>query len=290
VALRSARGGAGRAGGDRARGDRAGGGAVRPRVEHRQQADVRRREQPQRVDVGDPVAPRSPVQAGGRASRVSGGERAEDRSPGDRRPGHDGRGDGFVGRPQPVVVLQGHDAAARQQAGEHDHPRGGGQDRSARGCGEVDPAMTRAEAVRRLLERPHDGRGGRPERPPVRRPRCGCPDIVRLAACRAGRAAPRRRPGRRRQCRAHQADEHRCRRPHSGQGCSRPSPPVAPTAGASRPAHARHPGPATAAAAVRSTGCGWRIARVDKCRSGPDATEDAGRAGRMLGFAPRRSR
>ena len=188
---------------------------------------MRRRVQQERVDVGRPVTARPPVQAGGRAARVPGGERAEDGPAGDGRAAHDGRHDGFVGRPQPVGVLHGQHPATGQQAREHDDTRGGGQHRSARGPGEVDPAVARSEAVRRLPERLDHGRDGWPERPRVRPRGCGDAGLVDRRAGlvdRTARIAPRRAPtgsGHGRRGHAHQPGEHRRR---DRQGCRRPSP------------------------------------------------------------------
>jgi hypothetical protein len=213
---------------------------------------------------------------------VSGRERAEDGSAGHRRAGHDGRDDGLVGRPQPVAVLQGHHPAAGQQPGEHDEPRGGGEDGHAGGRGEVDPAMARSEAVRRLEERPDHARDRRPERPRVRGAGRGCPWRGCSGRGHSGRAP--RRPGRVRRHHAHEPDEHR------HQHRARPPPRVTSSRGASCAVHARHAGPATASAAVPPPGCGWWVAHVDNRGSGRDATEAAGHPGRMLDLASRHSR
>ncbi len=128
-----------------------------------------RRQQPERVDVGGAVTPHAPVQAGDRAAGMAGGEGAEGGPALDGRAGRDGRRHRFVGRPPPVGVLDGDHPAAGQQAGEDDHARRGGQHGRSRRGGQVDPAVSRAEPVRRLLERPEHGRGRRPERPGVAR-------------------------------------------------------------------------------------------------------------------------
>ncbi len=193
-----------------------------------------RREQSQRVDVGGAVPSRAPVQAGGRAAGMPGGERAEGGTALDRRAGRDGRRHGLVGRPQPVGVLYRDHPAVGQPAGEDDHARRSRQYRHARRGGQVDSPVARAEAVRRLLERPDHRRDRRPERPGVPRTRGRCRGRRR----RSGRARPRRalrrvdrcphprghggrHPGRRRVRSGSRAGPGRrpgCRRP----GCRRP--------------------------------------------------------------------
>jgi hypothetical protein len=175
---------------------------------------VRRGEQPQRVDVGGPVAADAPVQAAGRAAGVPRPQRAEHVTAHDRRAGPHRGGDGLVGRPQPVGVLHGHHTAAGERAGEDDHTRRGGEHGRARGGGQVHAAVPGPEPVRRRHERPHDDRGGRAQRPGVRGTRDHGPKRPRPR--RRGEPEVRGEP-------EHQGDDGRTRRaPRPSAGVRRP--------------------------------------------------------------------
>jgi hypothetical protein len=198
---------------------------------------VPRRQQQERVDVGDPVPAGAPVQAGGRAARMAGGEHAEDGAARHRRADRHGRRHGFVGRAQPVGVLHRDHPAACQHAGEHDDALGGGEHRGPRCAGQVDAAVARTEPVGRLLERPDDGRDGGPERPAVPGARHDRPHRVRLRGRRSSGGGPRH-PRRSRQDRADERDEHRDQRRARARSTSSPSRRRVRCRGAGCPIHA----------------------------------------------------
>jgi hypothetical protein len=202
---------------------------------------------------------------------MSGLEGAEHRATRDGGAGDHRRRHRFVGRPQPVGVLDGHDPATGEPPREHDHTQAGGEHCGAGDGRQVGSPMPSAVPVRGLLERSDHGRDGKAEGRGVAATRDGRPvgDPRRRAFLErgAGRAPLPCRGRRRRRRRRRPEGEHR---QHAEQHHAdhRPRGPVSRVPPAGRPcrlprSHACTVARGGGSGTPREPGCGWTDPDVD---------------------------
>ena len=241
-----------------------------------------RREQQERVDVVAPARAARPSAGRPPGSPVTGGERAEhgSRARPTSRP-RDGRGHRLVGRPQAVrragpTPRRGRPAARRTRR----CPAAAASTGAPVVRSQIDPAVARAEAVRRLPERPPRPSGPAAAATCTRhRARAPCGGArrrrYRPAAARAARAAPPGAPASATRPAARARRPAHTDPPSTARDRRRPCRPAAPArrrrrGAVRRPVHARHPAAGTAAAEAPAAGL-WMARRrvVDNRRAGP---------------------